>query len=277
MFQRASVKVGYNIQASVDKKHKLFVHNDTGAVNDSNALATMAIGSKELLQVDQMDVLADKGYTTGKQINQCQEENITTYSSPKAHSSQNNGLYDIQVFKYDKEKDQYQCPNNQVLQTNGAIYNKNSHFVKHYKNRKACMDCQVRALCTANKNGRFIERSIYQQDLEENQNRVNNNPDYYRERQQIIEHQFGTLKRQWGFTYTLLKGKENVLTEVNIAMICYNLRRLVTILEPKAVAKILKLHFLKIKGLYNPFLASLMTSIINTIKILKSNKLILSH
>ena len=34
----------------------------------------------------------------------------------------------------------------------------------------------------------------------------NENPDYYRLRQQIAEHMFGTFKRQRAFTYTLMKG-----------------------------------------------------------------------
>ena len=36
----------------------------------------------------------------------------------------------------------------------------------------------------------------------------------YRQRQQIIEHQFGNIKRHWHFDYTLTKGKEKVLGEV---------------------------------------------------------------
>ena len=79
------------------------------------------------------------------------------------------------------------------------------------------------------KKRRLIERSIYQEDLEENAERVNQNPEYYRERQQVTEHQFGTLKRHWGFTYTLMKTRTHVLTEVNLMMICYNLRRLMSI------------------------------------------------
>ena len=39
--------------------------------------------TKELLKVDTMNVLADKGYHTGDQIQQCIENNITTYVSPK--------------------------------------------------------------------------------------------------------------------------------------------------------------------------------------------------
>ncbi len=76
--------------------------------------------------------------------------------------------------------------------------------------------------------------------LEENQKRVEENPEYYRLRQQITEHQFGTLKRQWGFTHTLMRGKHNVLSEVNLIMICYNLRRIMSILDPKDLKNRLK-------------------------------------
>jgi hypothetical protein len=132
-------------------------------------------------------------------------------------------------FEYDAENDTYTCPANEVLITNGNICKKRKHRVKRYYT-KACNGCELRAKCTKNKKGRFIERSIYQEALEENEKRVNQNPEYYRLRQQITEHQFGTLKRQWGFTFTLMKGKENVLSEVNLMMMCYNLTRLMSIL-----------------------------------------------
>jgi len=229
VLHRNIINVGYCVQAGCDGKHNLFINNDTGTVNDTHALSPMALDAKKLLGVETMNVLTDKGYTTGKHIDICTKNGITTYSSPKKHSSQKNGLFDMQIFKYNNEQDQYTCPANQTLKTNGTVYNKNNHKVKHYKNRQACKTCSLRTQCTTNKNGRFIERSIYQEALEENQKRVDSNPDYYRLRQQITEHQFGTLKRQWGFTYVLMKGKENVLSEVNLMMICYNLRRLMSI------------------------------------------------
>ena len=240
VLHRNIINVGYCIQAGCDSKHNLFINNDTGTVNDTHALSPMALDAKKLLGLETMNVITDKGYTTGKHIDICSKNGITTYSSPKAHSSQNNGLFDMQIFKYHKDDDHYTCPANQVLKTNGTIYNKNNHKVKHYKNRQACKICELREQCTKNKNGRFIERSIYQEALEENKKRVDANPEYYRRRQQITEHQFGTLKRQWGFTYTLMKGKENILSEVNILMICYNLRRLLSIFGIKELKERLK-------------------------------------
>jgi hypothetical protein len=176
-----------------------------------------------------MNVLTDKGYTTGKQIAECTANNITTYSSPKAPSSQNNGLYDMQIFEYHEAEDTYTCPAGETMMTNGRWYNKSGHKVKHYKT-KACKSCSLREQCTKNKNGRLIERNYYQPDVEQNQARVEANPDYYRQRQQITEHQFGTLKRQWHFNYTLVKGKEKVLSEVYLCFTANNLVRLIQIL-----------------------------------------------
>jgi len=83
--------------------------------------------------------------------------------------------------------------------------------------------------CTKNKLGRIIERTEYAEYVARNNKRVNANPNYYRQRQQIIEHQFGTLKRHQHFDYTLMKGKENVLGEVYLAFTMYNLRRSLSI------------------------------------------------
>ena len=117
----------------------------------------------------------------------------------------------------------------------------------------------MRHLCTENKNGRFIERGIYQEELENNATRVNQNPDYYRLRQQITEHQFGTLKRQWGFTHTLVRKKEHVLSEVYLCFSVYNLLRSLQILGKKELQKRLKALSLVLALIIGRFKAILST------------------
>lgn len=46
ILHRNVVNVGYNIQAGCDGKHNLFINNDTGSVNDTHALADMALDAK---------------------------------------------------------------------------------------------------------------------------------------------------------------------------------------------------------------------------------------
>jgi transposase len=237
ILHRNIVNVGYNVQASVDAKHKLLVAFDTGEVNDTHALADIAISSKELLNVESLNAIADKGYHTGEEIQRCGKHDITTYVSPRASSTNNKALYPVEIFTYQKQNDTYTCPAGNVLETTGKWYQhsdsrkgRDSYKFKRYTTSK-CKGCTLRLQCTEGKrNGRVIDRSEYADALEANTQRVLQRPDYYRQRQQIIEHIFGTLKRQRGFTHTFVKGKEKVLGEVGLMFIGYNLGRCVNIL-----------------------------------------------
>ena len=238
VFQRNSVKVGYNIQAASDSKYKLLIAAETGDVNDTKSLAMMVEKSQSNLNMmsKKMNVLADKGYHSGRELKACEELNVKSYISPKESSSiKQNPAYAMENFTYYSRSDTYQCPAGERLKTNGRWYNKKllhgrkSYQVKHYKT-KACKECPLRAECTTNKLGRTIERTEYAEYIMRNNDRVNKNPEYYRQRQQFIEHQFGTLKRHQHFDYTLMRGKKKVLTEVFISFTMYNLRRSVSIL-----------------------------------------------
>ncbi len=245
---RNIVNVGYNIQAVSDSKHKLLVEYETGDVNDTHALAQMATAAKEILNAESMNVLADKGYHTGEELKKCKAENITAYVSPKAPSTPDNGLYPITAFTYNTENDTYTCPVGETLRTNNVWYKHSGKGKSEvYQFRRyttpACKTCASRNQCTAgnkNKNGRAIDRSEYASAIEANRERVTARPDYYRLRQQITEHPFGTLKRQRGFTFTLMKGKTKVLGEVGLEFISYNLARCTTILGLAKLCKALK-------------------------------------
>ena len=79
-------------------------------------------------------------------------------------------------------------------------------------------------------NKRIIHRSEYQDAVDMNNENIRQNPDYYKKRQSICEHPFGTIKRQWGYTYTLMKGIQKVNGEMNLIMLAYNIKRTVSIL-----------------------------------------------
>jgi transposase len=263
LFQRNSVQVGYNVQASVDSKNKLLSEYDAGDVNDTHALAQMAIATKELLQVEQMDVLADKGYHTGSELMECEKENITTYVSPKAPSTKDTGLYPVTSFVYNPQDDTYTCPAGETLITNNVWYSHNNpgnkpplRFMRY--TTTACKTCASRDKCTGQKiNGRAIDRSEYANSMEQNNERVIANPNYYRQRQQLAEHPFGTLKRQRGFTFTLMRGKEKVLGEVGLEFIGYNLTRCVSILGFVELCKALKECAFVIEGIFTAPISSL--------------------
>ena len=52
-----------------------------------------------------------------------------------------------------------------------------------------------------------------------------------KQRQAIVEHPYGTIKRQWGFSYIMTKrGKKRASADVGVMMTAYNLRRIINIL-----------------------------------------------
>ncbi len=135
-----------------------------------------------------------------------------------------------------------------------------------------CATCSLRQNCTRNKNGRFIERPIHQDYIDRNNARVTRYKDFYRLRQQIIEHVFdgrafseqsecpldiqanepqqrmGKAKRHWGMDYTLLHGKQKAVSEYQLAAIAYNLKRSVSILGLDELQRRLKALILAIFG-----------------------------
>ena len=93
-----------------------------------------------------------------------------------------------------------------------------------------CRISPVKHLCTARPAGREIDRSEYAQAVEENNKRYQENPKLYRTLQEINEHIFGTIKRQWGCNHTNLTGLEKVNGEHSLIMLVYNIKRSINIL-----------------------------------------------
>ena len=103
-----------------------------------------------------------------------------------------------------------------------------------------------KALCTKNQNGRLIERSEYAEYIEQNKKNAEQNKTLYKRRQAIVEHPYGTIKRQWGFSYILTKqGKERASADVGFMFLAYNLRRIINILGLDVLKKYLKLVILR--------------------------------
>lgn len=247
------VEIGYNVQTAVDASNKMVLDYEVTNENDTYALSSLALRSKELLEVEQLDILADKGYHTGSEMKACAAKNIRTFISPKDTSVRSKAkAYRKDQFHYDTKTDTYTCPEFQTLSSNGRWYKKNEgkgrqpYRVKVYKLPfQVCKACPVKLECAGvgnlkNSKGRPIERSEYDDYLLANRKRVEENKDYYRQRQSIVEHPFGTIKRQWGYRYTLLKTKRKVDGEFALIFLSYNLRRAMSTLGVLEMIKWLK-------------------------------------
>ena len=248
LVQGQVVEISFNLQAAVDAKHNLVVATHTINKNDRSALSAIAIEAKENLGIETYTALVDKGYHNGKQIEICKQANITTIvAQPEQGKSNENGTtkdYLVAQFQYNQDTDTYTCPQSETLKTTGSWHKKttdrDSYNFKKYRTPK-CKACPVKHLCTSRAGGREIDRSQYADAVEENNKRYRENPQLYRKRQEINEHIFGTIKRQWGYNHTNLTGLEKVNGEHSLIMLVYNIKRSINILGvPDLIAKLKK-------------------------------------
>jgi hypothetical protein len=95
-----------------------------------------------------------------------------------------------------------------------------------------CKHCPVLEKCTSSKrNGKIIQRREYAQSIENNKVRIESDKETYKRRQAIVEHPYGTIKRQWGYSYIMTKQfMHRASSDVGFIMTAYNLRRIINIL-----------------------------------------------
>ena len=264
-FKQSTTEVGYNVQTVGDAKHSLIVHFDVTNVGDNNALSTLTQATKDILNIPpQMGftALADTGYHSGLQLKECADQNIITFVSPPeppAPKDPNEQQFTKDQFIYDSQKNVYTCPNKLELPTNGTWYEhkgnrvglKNRKYKQYTLPAKICKDCPFVEKCLGNRlkswHGKTIERTEYDDAVEANLKRVSQNRAAYQKRKEIIEHPFGTIKRTYGYYYTLLRTKEKVTGEFSLIYLCYNLRRVISILGVQGLKQALNEPILRIK------------------------------
>lgn len=243
MLNNQRVEVCYNVQATVDDKHKIILdHEVTNEAKDQDQLSRMGKRAKEILGVEGLEVLADKGYYKAVEVKECVDNGIIPYIPgresrvPKEINVPRPEFYKDR-FKYDGERDLYLCPSGREL----TFKNRARHHGKMMRlyQSKQCQGCQLRPQCTRNKKGRIIYRWEHEEVLEDMRQRVESNRDKVKMRQWLSEHPFGTIKRSMNQGYLLLRGLDKVAAEVSLTVLAYNIKRVINIVGLKAMIEAL--------------------------------------
>ena len=94
----------------------------------------------------------------------------------------------------------------------------------------ACRTCAIKAHGTRNKEGRRITRWVHEHILERMHTRVEANPGVMKQRKQIVEHPFGTIKHWNDQGYFLMRGLEKVRAEMSLSALADNIKRVIQLL-----------------------------------------------
>ena len=220
----------YNVQTAVDAEHALIVtHQVSTAGNDFTRLQPMAEAVQEALgSATPINIVADTGYSNGEQASICEAAGLIPHV-PAKRSVNNQGegtLLDRTAFTYQQETDSFLCPAGQTLRRK-QLSRKDRAVI--YEGQPAiCGACALKPTCTLSSR-RFVTRHLDEEALNRMHQRAT--PQVMRLRRSTVEHPFATLKyRIFGHPRFLLRGLRGTQAEISLAIMAYNLKRMVNIL-----------------------------------------------
>ncbi len=226
---RGSGVVGYNVQVAVEAEHHLIItHEVSNEGSDRSQLSPVAKEAKAILEVENLDAVADRGYFNSEEILACEEAGITvTLPKPMTSNAKAEGRFGKQDFRYVAEQDVYICPAGERLAYSFTTEDKGL-VLRRYAT-KACQNCAIKNACTTAKQ-RLISRWEHEHVLEAVQRRLDEHPEKMRQRRETVEHPFGTIKAWMGATHFLMKTLPKVATEMALHVLAYNMTRVMNIM-----------------------------------------------
>ena len=226
---RGSGVVSYNVQVVVETEHHLIVTDDmTNVGNDRAQPAPMAKAAQATLGTEDLHVIADRGYFDGEQVKGCVDAGLTvTLPRPQTSGSKAAGRFGKQDLAYLADQDAYRCPAGAALPYHYSNV-ENGMDLRRYWSTAACRDCAIKGHCTTSKERR-ITRWEHERLIEDDQTRLDANPDLMRVRRETVEHPFGTIKARMGATHFLTKRLLNVADEMALHVLAYNPTRVMNI------------------------------------------------
>lgn len=253
MHTNGKAEVCYNVQVAVDAENKLIAEFEvTNKANDMNQMAPMVEKAMEILEVETMAAVADKGYASASDIaaaiqigvephiagtdwdicipvEEVERVEITGYTNGRC--------------VYIKERNVAICPMGKTLYPR---YYKKSSGQAIFRNPQACKFCECR--CTEEKHGLRYETAMAKSDFKMDYNderlsvkqvHIKPKKEIYAQRKSLAEHPFGTVKRAMDGSYCLTKGIRKTTGEFSLIFLAYNLKRVINILGNKKMMELM--------------------------------------
>jgi len=220
---------GYNVQIGVETKgHFIMTDRVTTEVNDMQQLQECVKSVAEETGILPAEILADKGYSNTAQILDIEKDGTAQCYIPLIETKREKSEKEGVSFVYDKNSNTYTCGQGKKFLLHARNVKHSGAYYNVYKCHQ-CEGCQVHDKCTKSKTGRTLKRNVDQDRIDQYKEKIAGDcaKQKIRERKQVVEHPFGTIKMLMGKFNLLLKGKIKAQIEFDYYTAAYNLKRLI--------------------------------------------------
>ena len=218
------------VQVAVDAECGMIVAQEVSTESyDQHSLLPMGKAAPQALgSPPELPVVADMGYSNGEQAAKCEERGIEPHvPAQRSGNRQGDGtLFAPTEFRYDEASDTMVCPAGERLQRLGE--HRKRRQVVYAGKAAACGVCPLRVRCTTAAR-RTVKRHLYEDALQRMPQRAT--AEAMRLRGSVGERVFAAWKYSClGHPRFLLRGQGGVPTEISLATLAYNLKRMMAVL-----------------------------------------------
>ncbi len=224
----------YNVQTAVDAEHGLIVAQQvTDEANDTRSLLPMAEAAQQAVGEPSapIHVVADAGYSNGEQAAACESKGILPHVPAHRGVNARGGgkLFDRTAFQYQEQSNTMLCPAGHSLHSHG----RNGRAIVYMGRAPVCGACALKPQCTISPR-RIVRRHVHEEALQRMQQRAT--PAAMQLRRRTVEHPFAILKYAiFGHPRFLLRGLEGTRAEMSLAVMAYNLKRMLNLMGGAAL------------------------------------------
>jgi transposase len=223
----------YNVQTAVDAEHGLIVAQKVSdEPADNRSLLPMAEAAQAAVgrAGSALHVVADAGYSNGEQAAACESQSILPHVPAKRGvNARGRMLFDRTAFRYQEQSNTMLCPAGHSLRSDG----RNGRKLVYLGRPEVCGACALKPQCT-NSRRRIVHRHVHEEVLQRMQQRAT--PQAMQLRRRTVEHPFAILKYViFGHPRFLLRGLEGAGCEIALAVMVYNLKRMLSLMGSPAL------------------------------------------
>jgi transposase len=229
---------GYKGHMIIEEESEIITAIETTPANkaDGNELKPLLNQQKTTLSMVPQELLGDKGYDAGANLELMEGEKITGYISlrDKANHIDPN-LFTVNDFTYDELGNTLTCPAGNIAPN----YRKAIYHCKDQKRKgrvfefspEQCHHCELKPLCNKAKGGRAVYISYYESSYQQMKDRMGSEEgkEIYKNRYRV-EHKVADLARWCGMRRCRYRGLAKAGIHTLLAAIASNVKRMTRLL-----------------------------------------------
>lgn len=223
------VQFGYGLNYLVDIENAVIVDVEATPArtyDEVRATKTMIERTEQRLALKPERLAADTAYGTGKLLGWLVSAGITPHIPVWDKGNRDDGTFSRSDFTFDKEKNEYRCPNGKALRTTGKVHD--GRTILYRASKLDCDPCPLKARCCPNVSWRKVPRDV-NEGARDYARSLMGTPAFARSRDERkrVEMRFAHLKTHHRFERMRLRGLTGARDEFHLAAIVQNLKTLV--------------------------------------------------